>query len=180
MKYTKRVSVFLLILLPIIFMSCRSPNPIRSESFVDLTRFMGDWYVMANIPTFLEKDAWNAIENYELRDDGVIATTFTFNKGAPEGPRKEFHPKGFVRDPETNALWGMQFVWPFKAEYIVVYVDDAYTETIIGRRKRDYLWLMTRSPDHPEDRIAAMIDLAVEEGYDRSKIQRVPHASKPE
>ena len=33
---------------------------------VDLDRFMGDWYVIANIPTFIEKDAYNAIETYRL------------------------------------------------------------------------------------------------------------------
>ena len=42
---------------------------------------MGDWYVIANIPTFLEKDAYNAVESYRLDENGVIHTTFRFNKG---------------------------------------------------------------------------------------------------
>ena len=49
-------------------------NPIRSADFVDLERFMGDWYVIANIPTFLERDAYNAVERYELDEDGNIPT----------------------------------------------------------------------------------------------------------
>lgn len=151
-------------------------KPIRTAESVDLNRFMGDWYVVANIPTFLEKDAWNALERYELRDDGVILTTFQFNKGGPEGPLKTYHPKGFVRDTETNAVWGMQFIWPFKAEYIVMHVDEAHTETIIGRRKRDYLWIMARDPFLPESDVERLIELAVAEGYAREAIQRVPHS----
>ena len=40
---------------------------------VDLSRFMGDWYVIANIPTWPERDAYNAVENYSLREAGVTA-----------------------------------------------------------------------------------------------------------
>ncbi|MCU0934385.1 MAG: lipocalin family protein, partial [Thiobacillaceae bacterium] len=40
--------------------------PIALAGPVDLPRFMGDWYVIANIPTFLEKGAHNAVESYRL------------------------------------------------------------------------------------------------------------------
>jgi apolipoprotein D and lipocalin family protein len=56
--------------------------PLATVDQVDLERFMGDWYVIANIPTFLEKGAHNAVENYALNDDGSIATTFTFPRTA--------------------------------------------------------------------------------------------------
>lgn len=153
-------------------------KPIRTAEFVDLDRFMGDWYVVANIPTFLERDAWNALERYEMREDGVILTTFRFNRGGPEGRIREFHPKGFVRDTESNAVWGMQFIWPFKAEYIISYVDEEYTETIIGRRQRDYLWIMARTPHLPEADLERLIQIAVDEGYERESIRRVPHSRK--
>jgi len=105
---------------------------------------MGDWYVIANIPTFIEKGAHNAIESYKLKSDGVIDTTFTFNKDSFNGPKKEYNPTGFVTDDPSNALWKMQFLWPFKSEFIIVYVDPEYKYTIIGRTKRDYIWIMAR------------------------------------
>ena len=37
--------------------ACSSQPPMATVDQVDLPRFMGDWYVIANIPTFLEKDA---------------------------------------------------------------------------------------------------------------------------
>ena len=36
---------------------------------VELNRFMGAWYVIANIPTLLDKDAYNAVESYALNAD---------------------------------------------------------------------------------------------------------------
>ena len=65
---------------------CQSMPPIHTVREVDLDRFMGDWYVIANIPTFIETDAFNAVESYRLDEDGTIHTTFTFNKGGYDGP----------------------------------------------------------------------------------------------
>ena len=121
-------------------------KPIHTVEYVDLNRFMGDWYVIANIPTFIEKDAYNAIESYRLDDDGTVATSFRFNKGSLDGPLKEYHPRGFIRDKKSNAVWGMQFVWPFKAEYRIIFLSDDYSKTVIGRSKRDYVWIMAREP----------------------------------
>ena len=156
--------------------ACQGVNnmePIRTAEFVDLDRFMGDWYVIGNIPTPIETEAYNAVETYALNDDGSIATTFAFNKGSFAGARKTYHPTGFVRDA-SNAVWGMQFLWPFKAEYRVVYVDDSYEHTIIGRTKRDYLWIMSRAPQIAETEYQALVSLLREEGYDVGKIRRVP------
>ena len=73
-------------------------DPIHTVLSVDLNRFMGDWYVIANIPTTIEKDAYNAVESYRLAEDGTIETTFTFNKGGFDGPLKTYHPRGYIQD----------------------------------------------------------------------------------
>ncbi|MGB5492162.1 MAG: lipocalin family protein [Woeseiaceae bacterium] len=155
--------------------ACAARGPeMETVDYVDIERFMGDWYVIANIPTFLEKEAYNAVETYALNDDGSIATTFTFRKGGFDGEEKEFNPKGFISDTSTNATWGMRFVWPIKADYRIIYVDDDYSKTVIARQKRDFIWIMARSPQIPDAEYQEMVELAESVGYDVSKIQRVP------
>jgi apolipoprotein D and lipocalin family protein len=141
---------------------------------LDLPRFMGPWYVIGVIPTFLEKDIYNAIESYELAADGTIKTTFTFNKGAFDGPAKRMQPKGFVIEGSNNAIWGMQFVWPIKAEFVISHVDPGYTETIIARSARDYVWIMARTPTIDAARYAALVARVESMGYDISKLVKVP------
>ena len=141
---------------------------------VDLQRFMGPWYVIGVIPTFIEKDIYNAIETYELAPDGTIKTTFTFNKGAFDGEAKVMNPKGFVIPGTNNAIWGMQFVWPIKAEYVISHVDAGYTETIIARSARDYVWIMARTPTIDDQRYAALVKKVADMGYDVSKLVKVP------
>jgi apolipoprotein D and lipocalin family protein len=141
---------------------------------VDLQRFMGPWYVIGVIPTFIEKDIYNAIETYELAPDGTIKTTFTFNKGAFDGEAKVMNPKGFVIPGTNNAIWGMQFMWPIKAEYVISHVDADYTETIIARSARDYVWIMARTPTIDDQRYAALVKKVADMGYDLSKLVKVP------
>lgn len=148
--------------------------PIEPVDYVDLERFMGDWYVIANIPTWVEKGAHNAVESYRLDDDGSIATTFTFRANAFDGQLKTYTPRGFVRDSESNAVWGMQFVWPFKGDYRIIHLSDDYTVTVIGRNKRDYVWLMARTPELSPERYAEAVAVIAAAGYDVSLLQRVP------
>jgi len=140
---------------------------------VDLSRFMGDWYVIANIPTFIEKGAHNAIESYAMNEDGTIATTFRFNQDSFEGELKQYNPTGYVSE-NINSEWGMQFIWPFKAEYIIAYLSEDYEHTIIARSARDYLWVMSRSPIIDEQVYESLIKRSVDMGYSRELIQKVP------
>jgi apolipoprotein D and lipocalin family protein len=157
---------------------CQTVNdhpPLRLAPKVDLKRFMGDWYVIANIPTFIEKGAHNAVESYRLEPDGVtVATTFTFREGGFDGEPKRYTPTGFVVDRESNAVWDMQFVWPIKADYRIVYVAEDYATTIIGREKRDYAWIMARKPSIPEAEYRRLVGMLAEQGYDISKVRKVP------
>ena len=146
---------------------------------VDLNRFMGPWYVIGVIPTFIERDAYNALESYELAPDGTIRTTFTFNKGAFDGPPRRYEPRGFVVPGTNNAIWGMQFFWPIKAEFVISHLDADYTETIIARSARDYVWIMARTPIIEDARYAALVKRVADMGYDTSKIVKVPQRPTP-
>ncbi len=148
-------------------------DPVPTVPYVDLSRFMGDWYVIASIPTFLEKDAYDARESYALEADGTIATTFTFRKGGFDGPLKTMRPRGFVRDA-SHAVWSMQFLWPLKAEYRIAYLDDSYGATIIARSARDYVWIMARTPQLDPAQYQRLADIVVRLGYDAAKLRPVP------
>lgn len=153
-------------------------KPIHTVETVDLKRFMGDWYVIASIPTFIEKNAFNAVESYRQAEDGTIATTFIFNDGSPDGPLKKYNPRGFICENTSNAVWGMQFIWPFKAEYRIIYLNSDYSTTVIGRTKRDYVWIMARKPTISDEEYAFILNFLKEQGYDIKKLRIVPHMKK--
>jgi apolipoprotein D and lipocalin family protein len=154
---------------------CRSEHPpIALAADVDLERFMGDWYVIANIPTRLEREAYGAVESYRLAPDGTIETTFTFSKGGFDGERKQYNPRGFVRPGTGNAVWGMQFVWPVKADYRIAWLAPDYSTVVIGREARDYVWIMAREPSIPDAEYERLLGFVVQQGYDVAKVRKVP------
>jgi len=164
----------LLLLLSAALAGCGTHAPMPTVERVDLPRFMGDWYVIANIPTFIEKGAHNAVESYRLDDDGSIATTFTFRAGSFDGEMKRYTPRGFVVDRESNAHWGMQFVWPVKADYRIVYLAPDYSQTVIGRKQRDYVWIMARTPAITDADYQRLVAVVASLGYDATQLRRVP------
>lgn len=147
---------------------------------VELPRFMGDWYVIAHIPIhfpplFSEKGAHNGIESYALEPDGSIATTYTFRRGAFDGPPQRFTPRARVVNAPVNSEWKMKFFWYLPAgDFLILHVDEDYRHTIIGVPDRRYIWIMAREPVLPEAEYTGLVDLAAAMGYEAGRIQRVP------
>lgn len=171
-RFDRRMMASFLIALPLA--ACASHPPLAPVAHVDVPRYMGDWYVIASIPTYPEKNAYKAVESYSLRPDGRIGTTFTYRDGTPDGKSKTMHATGFVRPGTGNAVWGMQFVWPVKAEYVIAWLDADYRTVIVGRSKRDYVWIMSRTPTLPAADYERLVARVAAMGYDTGKLRKVP------
>jgi apolipoprotein D and lipocalin family protein len=148
--------------------------PLATAPYVALERFMGDWYVIATLPTPFERGAHNAVETYRLASDGTIDTTFKFRADGFEGKAKTYKSRGFVVNKATNAHWGVQFIWPIKADYRIIYVASDYSQTVIGREKRDYAWIMARTPTISTADFARLKDILASQGYDTARLIKVP------
>ncbi|MEP7185936.1 MAG: lipocalin family protein [Rhodanobacter sp.] len=148
--------------------------PIKPVAQVDLSRFMGSWYVIASIPSYFEREAYNAVETYTLKSDGKIDTVFRYRKGSFDSKRKEINSTGFVQDNTHNAVWGVQIIWPIKAQYVIASLNNDYSQTIIARDKRDYVWIMARTPTIPLADYDAMVEKVRAMGYDLKDLRKVP------
>ena len=148
-------------------------SQLKTVDYVDIEKFMGDWYVIANIPTFIEKRATNAIESYKLNDKGEVETTFTFYQDSPQGKRKKYNPKGFIFNTKTNAEWRMQFLWPIKMPFLIIDLDEDYSYTVIGVPNRKYVWIMSRESSMNSDIFDTIINKLKKVGYDTSQIKTI-------
>lgn len=167
--------IFLVLSLVLLGCSARPPLPdLPLAENVDLQRFMGPWYVIGFIPLFPERDAHNGIERYQLTEEGRIEVAYRFRQGSPSGELRSFFPSAEVVPGSGNAVWRMQFIWPFSADFRIAYLADDYQEVIIGREARDYVWLMARSPDMSAERFDTLRRRIGEMGYDVELFRRQP------
>ncbi len=149
-------------------------TPLKLAPNVDVSRFMGKWYVIANIENIFEKGAFGSVETYTMRPDGKIDVLFEFNKGSFEGPLKRMSQLAWVHDPAVGAEWRIQLFWPLRFPYLIIDVADDYSWTAVGYPNRKLLWVMARTPKLPEETIAGILKRAEAQGYDLKLVQRVP------
>ncbi len=149
----------------------KPPSPMATVQQVDLPAFMGTWNVIGSIPTWFERGAYNAADHYTLAADGTIDIRFTYNQDSADGPAKRMDSRGFVQGP-SNAVWGVQFIWPIKADYRIAWLSPDGRQTIIAREKRDYVWIMSRDTTMPEADYQAALGRVAALGYDVGKVQR--------
>ena len=156
----------------------KSLPPQPTVPHVEIPKFMGRWYVIANIPTPFEKGAHNAIETYvwnEAKDR--IDIDFRYNKDSFDGAEKKYPQKGFIYNQATKSEWRVQPFWPLKFAYLIVHLADDYSDTIIGVPDRGYVWIMAREPKISDARYAELVEKVRSFGYDIGKLQKVPQRS---
>ena len=156
-----------------------TPTPLTAiDREISLELFMGDWFVLASIPIdipfFSEADAYNGVESYVLTEDGTIDTTYAFRDGGFDGAERRFTPSAQVYNTTTNAEWRMQFLWPFRSAYLIVYLDEEYSKTIIGVPDRSHAWIMSRTPSLPQDEYRELVNVLENSGHEIAALRVVP------
>lgn len=126
------------------------------------------------MPPDATRNAYNSIECYRQVAPGVIKTRFTYRAGGFDGERKTIRPTAFVVEGSDNAVWGMQFIWPIKLQYVISYVSSDYETTIVAREDRDLAWIMARTPIIDAATYQWLVERVSALGYDTERLRRVP------
>lgn len=155
-----------------------NPNPRASNELrlatVDLPKYMGHWYVIANIPYAAEKDYVGGQAEWTLRDDGRIDDTYSGRRGGFDAPETRRSFVDTVVPGSGNARWHMQMFWPVSATQLTLYVDPMYQTTILGYPDKSRGWIFARTPYITEAKYQEMLTRLEEQGYDITRFRRVP------
>ena len=149
----------------------------QQSQVVDLRKFMGRWYVWANIPTSFDAGTAHNIEDYSLNDDGTIDISFYSLKSLKSNSFSLTKQIGSVAN-EFNSQWSLSLkMWiqiPVPIPYLICHVDEEYQVTIIGVPDRSYLWIMARKKEIDERVFALLMERVEEMGFDCLKVVRPP------
>jgi apolipoprotein D and lipocalin family protein len=148
--------------------------PLKTVRHVDINRYVGDWFVIANIPYFAEKDCVGSVESYGPRPDGRMDNWFTFHKKSFDAPVQKFTALAWVYNKQTNAEWRVRFLNLFTSPYLVLDLDPKYQWTVVGHPSRNYGWIMARTKRLPEAKYHAILQRLAQQGYDPKRFVKVP------
>lgn len=170
----------LFLLLGLTSLSCSTPAttqmkqpPLQTVPYVDLNRYMGDWYVIAHIPYSLEKGKVGTIDRYTMRPDGNIDNAYLFHRGTLDAPLQQWKAHAWVHNKKTNAEWRVQFIWPLRSPYLVLDLDPNYQWSAVGHPKRKLGWVLSKSPTMDEATYCGILERLGKQGYDTSKFVKV-------
>lgn len=151
-----------------------SRPPLKTVPHVDLQRYLGTWYVIANIPYWLEKGKVATADVYSMRDDGKMGNVFQFRRGNFQAPQKEWKGYAWVVDNTGNAEWRVRFIWPLSATYLIIDLDPEYRWAVIGHPSRDLFWILSRTRQLDPAIYQGILQRAAVQGYDVSRVALVP------
>jgi apolipoprotein D and lipocalin family protein len=174
-----RVCRLVLVTTFVLIAACQSAGAaLQTVPHVDLARYMGDWYVIANIPYFAEKGCLDSIESYALRTDGDIDNWFTCRKDSFAAPlKRKVTARATVKDQHTNATWRVRFFGVIAVQYLILDLDPAYQWAAVAHPSRKYGWILARSKSLDQATYAAILQKFAQQGYDTTKFEKVPQQS---
>lgn len=174
MNRIKSPIALVLLAMPLLTACAGTAEPITPVRGVDLSLFMGRWYVIASIPTRFERGGHNAVEDYSRNADGTICTWFRMRPDSFTAPVKLLHSSARVVEGSGNGEWSVRLFTFLRAQYLVGWLKADYSQVMVVRDARDYFWYMARTPEVSGEDYQAMLDRAKAIGYDVAKIEKVP------
>ncbi len=157
--------------------ACKSPTPptgITPVSDFDAGRYLGKWYEIARLDYYFERGLEQVTAEYSLNNNGSIRVV---NRGYdPARNRwKQSEGKALFTGSKKRAALKVSFFGPFYAGYNVIAIDPGYQYALVSGQSRDYLWILSRTPDIPLDVKTRYLELARRYGFQVNHLIWVNH-----
>ncbi len=150
--------------------------PLRTVDGVDLGRYSGTWYEIARYPNRFQRDCESdTTAEYTLRKDGKVQVVNSCRQ--KDGKTKTARGTAKIADKATNAKLRVTFFWPFYGDYWVIGLSPDYRYAIVGEPKRNYLWILSRTPEMDEPTYQSIVEQIRGAGYDPGKLIKTPQSS---
>lgn len=152
-------------------------KPLKTVASIDIKRYMGDWYEIARYDSTFQSGIVGVIASYAIDGDIIRVKNSGFEETL-EGAPSVSTAKGWVVEGSKNTKWEVQFIWPFTADYWIVDIGENYEYAVVGQPGREYLWILSRTPQLDSKVLNGILKRLRENGYDTSKLYYTPQPKK--
>ena len=148
-------------------------KPVTSDVTVvdgfEKDKYLGEWYEIARLDFYWEKNLKNVIATYADNKDGSIRVNNQGYDMVKEKFKQNIGKAKFLRSEEEAAL-KVSFFGPFYSGYNVVMVDDDYQYALVFGENLDYMWILSREKTIPLDIKQKYLAYAKQCGYETDKL----------
>jgi apolipoprotein D and lipocalin family protein len=152
--------------------------PLETVARVDIERYMGKWYEIASFPQWFQKGCVATAATYTLRNDGAVDVLNQCREKTLDGKEKRAKGKAWVVEKKSNAKLKVRFFWPFSGDYWIIDLDDNYQYAVVGHPKRNYLWILSRTPQLDQEVYDRILTRLRDLHYDLTPLQKTLQPSE--
>ena len=127
-------------------------TPVQTIASLDVPRYLGAWYEIAKFPNWFQKKCVSDTKAvYSLKADGNLQVLNSCKTGSGEtslahGTAKQVGSKDSSKLEVRFAPDWLSFLPMVWGDYWVIDLDPQYQVAAVSDPKRDYLWVLSRTP----------------------------------
>ena len=154
------------------------PGPLATIATLDVPRYMGTWYEIAKYPNrFQKKCVADTRAQYSLQPNGTVQVVNRCRQENGEvdqaiGEARQIgaatSPKLQVRFAPAWLSW-LPMVW---GNYWVIDLDEAYQLVAVSEPTREYLWVLSRTPQVSDQAYDALLLRLKAQGLSLERLER--------
>jgi apolipoprotein D and lipocalin family protein len=153
--------------------------PIRA---LDVPRYMGAWYEIAKYPNRFQKNcAGFTTAHYSLQPDETVQVINRCRRadGAIDEAVGSARQQGGADSPKLQVRFApgwlsfLPMVW---GDYWVIDLDPDYQLAAVSEPKREYLWILSRTPTVPRQAYAGLLARLERQGFDLARLEMTRQA----
>ena len=172
----KTIAITVLLLLTSV--STLAQEPLTTVASINVPRYMGTWYEIAKYPNwFQRKCVSNTSAQYSAQPDGTVRVQnrCTQEDGQVKEAIGQARQLGASGSPKLEVRFApewlsfLPFVW---GDYWVIDLDTDYQLVAVSEPKREYLWVLSRTPTVSAKAYDELLVRLRAKSMDTSKLER--------
>lgn len=158
--------------------------PVRSVTSLDAQRYSGTWYELARLPnSFQAKCEGNVTATYQPTGSGAIkvinrcrAADSTFAVSVGRATPVKGDDSGAKLKVSFLPTW-LRWMPVGRGDYWVVMLDADYRYAVVSEPSREYLWILSRTPQMDGALYDGIVARLRADGYPVNRLVQTPQAA---
>ncbi len=148
------------------------PKNIEPITNFDINQYLGRWYEIARLDHSFEKNLTSVTADYRKKSATEIEV---INRGYNPITQEWTEATGIAKFVQKKTVGHLKvaFMVPFYASYVIFDLNKHYQYAIVTGYNRDYLWLLSRTPQVSDAVYQHFLQQAKLNGFDMSKLIKV-------
>lgn len=158
----------------------QSDQAVKTIASLDVSRYLGTWYEIAKFPNWFQKKCVsNTKAVYTAKPDGNLRVlnsckTAGGETSEAEGLARQIGAKDSPKLEVRFAPEWLSFLPLVWGDYWVIDLDSQYQVAAVSDPRREYLWVLSRTPQMDPKVYADLLQRLKQQQFDIQKLESTP------